>query len=172
MAALDDGNVTTTTLYRDMFHLKEELGGLKAGYAFLRDVTESNRKETLGALEKLSERQMNGMGQLRAELKDEMSQQERRHIDALKSLEERIAGSIDKLTLEVARAVERATQANTSVAVVKASEDANSKADEVKVKMAQAQAPVLQTMWRVGAILALAVVLGKEGFATFASMMP
>lgn len=171
MAALDDGNVSLTSIYRDVFSLQEKIGGLQTGYAFLREVTESNRRETLAAQEKLTERMTNGFGALRAELKDEMSQQERRHIDALKSLEDRIAGSIDKLTIEVGKALEKASQASTGVAVVTASEAAISKAEDTKVKVAQAQTPLLQTIWRVSALVALAVVLGKEGFLAVADKL-
>lgn len=168
MALAGDENVNASL--RDLFAVQKELGRLENGYSFLREVTENNRKEGLSAIEKLSIRIDAGLGSVRAELLDELRQQERRHIDTLKGLEERFASSIDKLTSSVEKAFERATIANTGVAVVSAHDSASTRDAEAKLKLEQVRAPVTQTLYRWAGIIALAVIAGREGMAAMAQV--
>jgi len=168
MALAGDENVNASL--RDLFAVQKELGRLENGYSFLREVTENNRKEGLSAIEKLSMKIDAGLGSVRAEVLDELRQQERRHQTSIKDLKDHFTLSIDKLTSAVEKAVEKATQANTGVAVVNAKDGDASAAIEAKVKLEQARAPVTQTLYRWAGIIALAIIAGREGMGAFAQV--
>lgn len=168
MALAGDENVTASL--RDLFAVQKELGRLENGYSFLREVTENNRKEGLSAIEKLSMKIDAGLGSVRAEVLDELRQQERRHQNSIKDLKDHFTLSIDKLTSTVEKAVEKATMANTGVAVVNAHESASTKDVEAKLKLEQVRAPVTQTLYRWAGIIALALIAGREGMEAFAQV--
>lgn len=160
---MSESESQTFATLRDLFSIKETIGGLQSGFSILTRMVEKNRDEGNALMEKLSDRIEAGLGQIRAELSEESRQTEARTAKKIEDMETRVLNMLNGVSADVKRALETAHAVKTDVTISGAVADAaDAAAEKTESKVKQTFAPFMTHGYRAIVILLLLLVAGRD----------